>query len=142
MRASLAAAPLGGALLFLAFPGPSPLPWQPPAEQEAALVTVSVDPETDALTVSPDPVRVERGQKVEWTGGVDWAVSIPAPPGPPENRPFPPEVFEKGIHGGKNVRAGAAVRSNAANGRYKYTVAVFDGKRVRILDPEIIIGPG
>ncbi len=111
--------------------------------QEATVVTISLD-EEGTITVSPDPVVVNRGQTVEWINDPEsavqsWTVRFQSPV------PFGGVPAAQGISGnrGERERRGAALSNAAEVGRrYKYMVSVWDGQRVRILDPEVEVGPG
>lgn len=78
----------------------------------------------------PDSVRVKRRDTVRWT----------CARGPYEVRfgwdsPFPDVSYS----GQKGRAASAKVRRDACPGRYKYFVAVYDGRKVVTDDPDIII---
>lgn len=118
-----------------------PLPSHPAhadgEEAASATVIITYNAKSKRISVSPDPVPVKRGQRVDWSPGssiVAWAVDIPSP-----KEPFGASVRANGVRGGKGVAAGARVRANATPGTYKYTVAIWDGTEVRILDPEIVV---
>lgn len=109
----------------------------PAGEEVRATVAISYDPRSKQISVTPDPVSVERGQRVDWSPGssiVAWAVDIAS-----SKEPFGASVRANGVRGGKGVSAGARVRANATPDTYKYTVAVWDGQEIRILDPDIVV---
>ncbi len=119
----------------------SPAPGLAGAGQEAPVVTIGLDDEGN-ITVSPDPVVVNRGETVEWVADPEsavesWTIRFRSPV------PFGNAAAQQGINGNRGQRRGQALNAEAQVGRrYKYMVSVWDGQRVRILDPEIEVGPG
>jgi plastocyanin len=105
-----------------------------PQQTEPVLVRIEI--EGDSVRAVPDTVTVRPGQRVEWVTDIgDWTVRFTGP------NPFPPAAAEDGIQGARGQRNGAAVRGDAAEGRYKYMILVRDGERMRIRDPEVIVAP-
>jgi hypothetical protein len=70
---------------------------------------------------------VPTAQSVEWTGHKDAAVLFD-----------PISPFDKRYYDLRTAKP-AQVRANVVAGRYKYVVAVWDGKKVWIDDPDIIV---
>lgn len=129
--ALLAAAAVAGLSMGTAVPAAA----QGPPQTHTVRIVQS--DQTGQISAEPDSIEVNPGDRVEWTGAVDaWTIQVPNAAG----------IFGRqtaGANGGRNDRAGLRVIPDAARGRrYKYVVAVWDGNRVRILDPEIVIGPG
>lgn len=115
--------------------GPEDSPGIPFQGPEPVLVRIEI--EGDSVRAVPDVVTVRPGQRVEWITEIgSWTVRFTGP------NPFPPEAAEAGLQGARNQRNGAAVRADAAAGRYKYMIMVRDGERTRVRDPEIVVDPG
>ena len=133
-----------GALVILGVLSPlTSIPAQGPGAsfggslQVADTVLVRIEIEGDSVRAVPDVVTVRRGQRVEWVTEIgDWTVRFTGP------NPFPPAAAETGISGARGQRRGQAVRNDAAEGRYKYMIMVRDGERMRVRDPEVVVGPG
>ncbi len=116
-----------------------PLTDGPPAPPPTTVsVSIDYDASSGTLSVSPDPVMVHRGDKVEWGSDAGpWTIVVPS-----NDMPFGASAHGKGIGAQKGKHMGATVAANAKYGTYKYIVALYDGSEVRILDPDVIIGPG
>lgn len=101
-------------------------------------VVISYNPNSRRITVSKDPVTIRAGEAIAWSAGSGveaWAVDIPS-----SKAPFGQGVRDRGIRGRKGGPPGTArARADAPSGTYKYTVAIYDGQDVRILDPDIVI---
>lgn len=139
MRLSvLGAATTLGSLAFLgAIPAHGPGDPTPIVPQGSDTVLVRIEIEGDSVRAVPDVVTVRPGQRVEWVTDIgSWTVHFTG------SNPFPPEAAAPGIQGARDQRNGAAVRANAAAGRYKYMIMVRDGERTRVRDPEIVVDPG
>ena len=107
------------------------------SRQVADSVVVRIEIEGDSVRAVPDVVTVRRGQRVEWVTDIgDWTVRFAGP------NPFPPVAAEAGIRGARGQRNGEVVRADAPDGRYKYMIMVRDGERMRVRDPEVVVGPG
>jgi plastocyanin len=136
------------ALPAAAFLVPDALPWSAPStaaavedhgSPAAVPVSVSFNRQSGRISVSADPIRIAPGEEITWSpgDGVEaLAIDIPSP-----KAPFGQGVRANGVRGRKEgpparVRARAG---DAVKGSYKYTVAIYDGQQVYILDPDIII---
>jgi plastocyanin len=105
--------------------------------QVADSVLVRIEIEGDSVRAVPDVVTVRPGQRVEWVTDIgEWTVRFTGP------NPFPSVAAETGIQGARGQRNGEVIRNNAAEGRYKYMIMVRDGERMRVRDPEVVVGPG
>jgi plastocyanin len=104
-----------------------------PGEQMTVhTVDIRVDPSTGQFSFSLDPVLAKPGDHVEWNSeSGDWSIQMV------DKTPF----AELGARGKRAEKKRLIVKPDAAQGRYKYTVAVAVGDDVFIADPEIIIGP-
>lgn len=101
-------------------------------------VTINYDARSGTLSVSPDPVTVRRGDRVEWQSAAGaWRVVVPS-----ADLPFGPGAHGKGIGAQKGKAVGLSVAANAKYKTYKYIVALYDGSEVQILDPDVVVGPG
>lgn len=81
------------------------------------------------IRVTPHRAPVQAGQSVEWlcdeeAWTVDFADLTP--------------LSSSSVHGGTiQGSTPKVVRDDALPGHYKYTVAVYDGDEIRLLDPDI-----
>ncbi len=94
--------------------------------------SVKISVRSGDFDYSLDPIRVDGGDTIEWVC---------------ESGPFAVHLgwgtpCSKGrVRGGKGQKASTSVRSNVANGRYKYMVAVSVGGEIYTDDPEIVVKP-
>lgn len=102
----------------------------------AAQATVHVKRSGDSVTVDPWRLRLKRDEEVQWVleGSEDEMTVTPKPNGLPW--PFdggPPK-------GGKNRPAESGkMRSDAAEGTYRYNIELGSGPDALKIDPEMII---
>lgn len=97
-------------------------------------ITVSADDST--VEVSRETVRVRRNGTVTWESDHSFAVFVRGADG--RRPPTGDGVYTRGQRGGQ---VGAAVRSDAACGPYKYAVVVYVDGEMLSLDPDIWILP-
>ncbi|MFQ5538425.1 MAG: hypothetical protein ACE5GJ_13355 [Gemmatimonadota bacterium] len=136
LRVSAAAAMLLSVAAHLSLRGDAREGLPSPGAQEGPIV-IEIVIDGDSVRAVPDVVEVVRGQRIEWVSDLgEWRVIFTSP------APFGPEASGNGIGAGRSERAGRNVRAAAPEGRYKYMIQVRDGNRMRIADPEIVIGPG
>lgn len=113
------------------------LPLTPQAQDRVVQITV----QGNRVTVDQATVHLSRGagQAVVWrfATGSDNAAYRFAIVVDGHNRAFP-GMGATGMHG-RSVRA--AARSNSTPGTYKYSIVVWNGNRLLIEDPEIVIEP-
>lgn len=98
-------------------------------------IQITYDPDTGDLDVGPDSKRCSLGQgdRVQWSCApkdLPWKVIFG------QGAPVTPNV---GGPGNDTLRITSG--RNGDFGRCKYTVAVWIGSEVRILDPELIVDP-
>jgi plastocyanin len=95
-------------------------------------VEISVDTATGTLSYSLDPVLAEPGDQIEWTSDVGgWSVYFV------DRTP----LNKKSLRARRRGRVRRPVRPDAAEGSYKYFVAVAVGEDVFIDDPVVIVRP-
>ncbi|MFQ5689508.1 MAG: hypothetical protein ACE5HQ_04460 [Gemmatimonadota bacterium] len=110
------------------------------AQQQTVVITIGIDANGD-VTASPDRVTVQRDQAVEWAADTlsavkDFTVRFQSA------TPFGNAAARAGIRGRRKAKGRGRVTRRARVGwTYKYTIGVWDGQNVRVVDPEIIIGP-
>jgi plastocyanin len=102
-----------------------------PADQEAA-ITIALTPA--GVQVTPATVTVSPGETIQWTSEIPFAVAVER-----NAQLFGQELPPQALRGRANAPLRAAVAENAEAGTYKYSVAVWDGENVWVVDPEIII---
>jgi hypothetical protein len=105
--------------------------------QQADTVVIQIVADADSVVAVPNSVTVSRGQVVTWNCELgDWTVIFGSA------QPFGEQAVGEGIRGNRGQRRGQAVRSDAAEGRYKYDILVrVQGERNLRADPEIVIAP-
>ena len=102
--------------------------------RQAAAVTISLTPA--GVTVTPDRVVVRRGETVQWTSEYPFAIAVER-----NAALFGEALPPQALRGRANAPVRAAVGANAPDGTYKYSVAVWDGENVWVVDPEVVVGP-
>jgi hypothetical protein len=106
-----------------------------PAQQQQVTVAITLS----GSTVSVDRPRIEvrRGERVDWTSNVPFAVVVE------RHDSIFPNTPPQAMRGLANRPVRANVGGNAAPGVYKYTVVVWDAAAgdLRVLDPEIVVRP-
>lgn len=105
-----------------------------PAPQEAATVQIRLTPA--GIQVTPQQVVVRRGQEIVWTSTQPFAVAVER-----NAELFGRELPPQALRGQANAAARARAGAEAPEGSYKYSVAVWDGENVWVVDPEILIRP-
>jgi plastocyanin len=114
--------------------------WSPP--QPAATVTIRLT--GTGVVVTPQRVTLHPGDELEWESEHSFAVAVE------RNRALfgrelPPGALRARAQSQGKGPSRAAVRArmggNAPEGTYKYSVGVWDGENVWVLDPEIVITP-
>lgn len=115
----------------------------PPPDAQQATIRITLNPA--GVQVSPARVAVAQGTPLEWTSDLPFAVDL-------ERKAelfgsnLPPQAL-RGRAAGGGAAAGAARRvmtrvgESAPPGTYKYSVAVWDGENVWVVDPEIVVRP-
>ncbi len=102
--------------------------------QRPVTITISLD-SAGAVVVDSMQVHVTPGTRIEWASDLDFGLAVQR-----HADLFGPTLPPQAMHGQKNRPFRAAVHANAPQGSYKYSVGVWDGANVRVLDPEIIVG--
>ncbi len=111
-----------------------------PTAEDLQEVVVEIRRQGNTIVAVPNPVRVTRGQRIDWdnTLGGDVNIYFEAPGlfGPASTR------GSAGLRGRRvgqtRGRAIGLVRNNAAVGTYKYDIEAFDADGNRFfIDPEI-----
>ena len=111
-----------------------------PAEEGLQEVVVEIRRQGDTIVAEPNPVRVGRGQRIDWdnTLGGDVNIHFEAPGlfGPASTR------GNAGLRGRRvgqtRGRAIGLVQNDAAAGTYKYDIEAFDADGNRFfIDPEV-----
>lgn len=99
------------------------------AEVHQVVISVSEDGQ---FSYSLDPVRAARGDQIEWRcESGNWSVHfIGQTP-----------LAQQAVRGRSGNARRLPVRADAANGSYKYFVAVAVGDEVYTDDPEVVVGP-
>lgn len=105
-----------------------------PASQEAATVQIRLTPA--GIQVTPQQIVVRRGQELVWTSSEPFAVAVERS-AELFGRDLPPQA----LRGRANAVVRARTGAEAPEGSYKYSVAVWDGEQVWVVDPEILIRP-
>ena len=102
------------------------------SQSELYKVVITVDTESGDFSYSLDPVRATRGDRVEFVSEQgSWSVNFG------NNSPF----AEARFNGRRAAPRQLPIRGDAADGSYKYFVAVAIGEDVYTDDPEVIVGP-
>ncbi len=134
-RALTITAPIVIPLIIASGTGPE----EPPDAQQQAPrevpVTLSLDSEGNPVA-DPDPVPVRPRDVILWQGDFEWEIRIPD-----ARRPLG-FAGQQGIRGRRGERRGGEVRPGAPQGRYQYDIIVITDDGMRVLDPEIEVGPG
>ena len=102
-----------------------------PADQEP-VVRISLTP--TGVQVTPESVTVGPGQAIQWSSELPFALAVEG-----NARLFGQELPPAALRGRENAPVRATVGAAAEAGRYKYSVAVWDGENVWVVDPEIIV---
>lgn len=109
------------------------------APRQAPVVTIRI---TDAgVVVSPQVVTVRAGEEVEWQSDYSFAIAVERNAAL-FGQPLPPQALRARAQGQNRAALRVRTGANAAEGAYKYSVGVWDGENVWVLDPEIVITPG
>ena len=120
----------------------APAPREAAPVQEAATVQIRLTPQ--GIQVTPQQVAVRRGQEVVWTSDEPFAVAVERN-AELFGRELPPQALRARPAAADPAPASAVVRARtgaeAPEGSYKYSVAVWDGEDVWVVDPEILIRP-
>lgn len=106
-------------------------PATPP--QQAPTVQISLD--DDSVQVFPSRVEVVQGQVVTWSSSVPFAIVLND-----QDTVFP-GLPPQAMRGLSRRPVQARVGGNTPARSYKYTVVVWDGQQLRVLDPEIVVKP-
>ncbi len=104
-----------------------------PAPQQG--VTIQITVSGNNVQVSNPRVTVARGEPITWSGNAPFAIVVE------RQAALFPGVPAQALTGLANRPAQARVGGSAAPGRYKYSVVVWNGSELRVLDPEIIVRP-
>lgn len=102
---------------------------------QAAAVTISLTPA--GVQVSPDRVVATRGETIQWTSDLPFAIAVER-----NAALFGQTLPPQSLRGRANAPVRASVGPGAPDGTYKYSVAVWDGENVWVVDPEVVVGPG
>ena len=84
----------------------------------------------------PASVTIERGAPFFWASDYPFAVAVER-----NAELFGSQLPDAALRGRANAPVHVRAGPHAAIGSYKYSVAVWDGTDVRVLDPEILITP-
>jgi hypothetical protein len=107
-------------------------------------VTVTISVTGDGIVIDPEVATLNRGDEVQWTSDLDFAVAVERN-ADLFGRRLPPQALRGRARSQGQGPAMASVRAragaNAPVGAYKYSVAVWDGEDVWVVDPEIVIVP-
>ena len=108
------------------------------APQSPRTVTVEITLlDDDFVEVDTDPIEVYENDIIEWKSDHAFAVGVQK-----HKALFGPGLPPQALRGQANVPARARVAATVLDTlRSKYSVAVWDGQKVRILDPEIVVIP-
>lgn len=105
-----------------------------PVPQQEPTVTIRL---TGAgVQVAPDRITVQRGQSINWNSSMPFAIAVER-----NNALFGRTLPPQALRGRANAPVRAQVGGQAAQGTYKYAVAVWDGENVWVVDPEIVVPP-
>lgn len=107
---------------------------QPAVQAQAATITISLT--SGGIQVSPNTASVRRGETIQWQSELPFAIAVERNSAL-FGRTLPPQA----LRGRANTPVRAAVGESAPTGSYKYSVAVWDGTNVWVVDPEILILP-
>ncbi len=103
------------------------------AQSELHEVSISVNVATGEFTYSLNPVYAKRGDRIQWTSEQGaWSVTF-------QQGVTPFDV--NSARGQRRAPKQLAIRADATNRSYKYTVGLVVDGDVFTDDPEIIIGP-
>jgi hypothetical protein len=102
-----------------------------PADQEA---TIGIALTPAGVQVVPASVTVDPGEEIQWSSDLPFAVAVER-----NAQLFGRELPPQALRGRANAPARARVGESAEAGSYKYSVAVWDGEEVWVVDPEIIV---
>lgn len=93
-------------------------------------VTITIQNGTITYSFAGFSLHVQRGSRVRWQSDNPFSISFG------DHTPFP----ESGLAGGPGADAVSTVRRQARSGGYKYTVTVFPGSGVPLIDdPELYV---
>lgn len=106
-------------------------PAAPPQQATTIQITVS----GNSIQVSNPRAMVGRGEAITWSANAPFAIVVER-----QGSLFP-GVPAQALSGLANRPAQARVGGNTPPGRYKYSVVVWNGSEMRVLDPEIIVRP-
>lgn len=118
--------PVLALLTLTALTGPAPAP--------QAAVTISLTPA--GVQVTPARIAVSRGEAIQWTSSLSFAIAVER-----NTALFGQTLPPQALRGRANAPVNATVGANAPDGTYKYSVAVWDGENVWVVDPEVVVGP-
>lgn len=106
--------------------------------KEPNVVAISISLVEGEITCDPDPAHAKFRDEIQWKSEYPFTVFFG------KNSPFEKKNFQ-GSAKTKNM-AGAPVLLHVEEMgnpiRFKYNVAVWDGEKIAIADPELIIDPG
>jgi hypothetical protein len=102
--------------------------------QEAATVQIRLTP--TGIQVTPQLVIIRRGQELVWNSDQPFALAVER-----NAELFGRELPPQALRGRANAPVQARTGAEAPEGSYKYSVAVWDGENVWVVDPEIVIRP-
>ena len=106
-----------------------------PGGDRAQARTIPITLTEDGIQV-PSPVDVRRGEELVWESELPFAVDIEH-----NDRLFGRRLPPQALRGRGNAPARAMVGQGAPFRTYKYSVAVWDGENVWVVDPEIRVRP-
>lgn len=118
-------------ILALAVAGVS---WAARPASQAATIQIRLTPE--GLQVTPEQVVVRPGEEIVWSSEHQFAVDFQR-----GQALFGRELPAAARRGMANRPLRARAAENAPAGSYKYSVAVWDGENLWVVDPEILIRP-
>jgi plastocyanin len=96
-------------------------------------VEVAIALEGGMVQCTPDCVYAHRGQTIEWKCQEDFPIAIHLGYDSPFDRVHHQATRKQSIR--------LKITNDTRRGRYKYVVAVFDGEKVWIEDPQLIVLP-
>ena len=90
-------------------------------------------------------IKATRGQTIKWVCGnkvKNLAILFaPRTPLAYEQLPDGRTTFTHGLNGKNGKDAVSSISENALSGAYEYIVSVWDGEKIWIDDPEVIVDP-
>lgn len=122
-----------GALLLLAAATPARRA-APPAEAAQTPTALRIALTGAGLQVTPARITVPAGTTLEWSSDLDFAIAVQR-----DSTLFGKVLPPAALRGSAQAPVRAAISADAPAGTYKYSVAVWDGEKVWMVDPEIIV---